>query len=231
MADLRPEVAEGLGLFVIVFAGGGAILAGGGLVAVALAWAFAVAVMVYAVGHVSGAHFNPAITLAFAVTGHFPMRRVLSYVAAQLAGALLAALLLHAIGDPGRIATHPAFRVGLGEAFLVEAVATAVLAFVIIAVATDQRAAQGFAGLAIGLTVGLDILWAGPLTGASLNPARTLGPALAAWTWTAAWLYVAAPVAGACAGMAAYEWLRPGRKPEPALGALGPVHLAGETKP
>lgn len=223
MADLRPEAAEALGLFVIVFCGGAAVFAGGGLVGVALAWAFAVAVMVYSVGHVSGAHFNPAITVAFAAMGHFPWRRVLPYVGAQVVGALLAALVIRAIGDPARIATHPGFGVGLGEAFLVEAIATAVLAFVIIAVATDRRAAQGLAGLAIGLTVGLDILWAGPLTGASMNPARTLGPALAAWTWRAAWLYLLAPTVGACAGMAAYECLRPGHKPERVLGALGPV--------
>lgn len=233
MPDLRPEAAEAVGVFFIVLAGGAAILTGAGGLAVALAFGLAVAVLIYALGHLCGAHFNPAITVAFALTGHFPWRRVASYVAAQLAGAIVAAVVLRAVfGDVGPVATHVGEGTALWVAVLVEVLASFLLALVIIGVATDNRAAQGLAGLAIGLTVTLDALWAGPLTGASMNPARSLGPALVAMDGALVWLYLLAPLVGACAGMATYEWLRQGRKPQPgeALGALGPVHLDGKTE-
>jgi len=114
------------------------------------------------------------------------------------------------------------------QAILVEALASFLLAFVIIAVATDRRAAPGAAGLAIGLTVTVDALWAGPLTGASMNPARSLGPALAAGALGGLWLYLTVPVVGACLGMAAYGFLRGGSKPEAPLGSLGAFDLREE---
>lgn len=226
--DLRPEGAELLGVFFLVLAGGGAILVGAGSLAIALAFGFAVAVLVYALGHVCGAHFNPAITLAFAVTRHFPWRRVPGYVAAQVLGALLAAgVLAWWHGDIGQTTTEVRFDIAAPAAFAIEALATFLLAFVIIAVATDERAAQGFAGLAIGLTVTVNSLWAGPLTGAGTNPARSLGPALVAGRWGDLWLHIAAPLIGACLAMLAYEWLRASSRPRTgeALGALGRIHL------
>ena len=226
MPDLRPEAAEAVGVFFLLLAGGAAILAGQGGLAVALAFGFVVAVMIYALGHVSGAHFNPAITLAFAATGHFPRRRVASYLLAQGLGAVAALLLLRALfGDVAPVVTRTGLALPLAAS--VEALASFLLAFVIIAVATDRRAAAGFAGLAIGLTVALNSLWAGPLTGSSTNPARSLAPAVVAGDLAGLWLYLLVPVAGACAGMFAYEALRRGRKPVPgeALGALGPVDV------
>lgn len=233
--DLRPEAAEAVGVFALVFAGCGAIMTNAqtgalGHTGVALTFGLIILVMIYALGHVSGAHFNPAITVAFAATGHFPWRRVPSYALAQVAGAILGAaalrLVLGSVADVG--ATVPAPGLAVPAAFALEAVATFFLALVIIGVATDRRAAPGIAGLAIGFTVALDALFAGPLTGASMNPARTLGPALVSGTWTDAWLYMVAPALGAVLAMALYEWLRKGHVPkagEP-LGALGPFRLA-----
>ncbi len=236
--DLRPAFAEALGAFALVLAGCGAIMANAetgalGHVGVALTFAFVIAVMVYALGHVCGAHFNPAITLAFAATGHFPWRRVPSYVLAQAAGATAAALALRLLlGDVAREgATALGAGVGPLQGFVLEALATFLLAFVIVAVATDRRAAPGVAGLAIGLTVGLDALAFGPFTGASMNPARSLGPALASGSFAGLWLYLTAPIVGAVAGMLAYEALRPGRlgiEAKEPLGALGPVPALSE---
>ncbi len=234
LMDIRPEAAEALGVFALVFAGAGAIMADAttgelGHVGVSLVFGFVILAMVYALGHVSGAHFNPAITLAFAATGHFPWHRVPGYVLAQTVGAVVAALLLRAILGP--VADVGATRldgVTNGQGFLLETLATFFLAFVIVGVATDRRAAPGAAGLAIGLTVALGALFAGPFTGASMNPARTLGPAVASGAWDHVWLYLGAPVLGAVLAMATYEALRPGRlaiKPKTALGALGPIDL------
>ena len=147
-------------------------------------------IMIYAVGHISGAHFNPAVTLAFAVSRHFPLARVLAYWAAQLAGALGAALVLRgSLGDVAHVgATLPAGSDG--QAFLWEAVLSFFLMFVIMAVATDARAVGEAAAIAIGGTVGLDAMFGGPITGASMNPARSLGPAIAAGDFTSIWVYL-----------------------------------------
>lgn len=234
MTDRRPELAEALGTFFLVLAGCGAAMTGaGGLVGVALAFAFVILVLVYALGHVSGAHFNPAVTLAFALTGHFPWRRVASYALAQAAGATAAALALRVlVGNVANLgATTPA--VPAWQAFGLETLATFLLAFVIVAVATDPRAARGASGLAIGLAVGADALAFGPLTGASMNPARSLGPALASGSFAGLWIYLAAPVLGAALAMGAYAFLRSGslrvESHEP-LGALGPVEALEEER-
>ena len=169
--------------------------------------------MIYATGHLSGAHINPAVTLAFTLTRHFPGRDAVAYIAAQLAGASAGAFLLLAAwpdkpADLG--ATVPS--VGAGTAFLYEFVLTAFLMFVIIAVATDTRAVGAAAAIAIGGTVGLDALFGGPITGASMNPARSLGPALASGAWTDFWLYIAGPIAGAAVGALAYQFVRGGAR-------------------
>jgi MIP family channel proteins len=225
MTDLRPEAAEAVGTFFLLLAGGAAILAGQPGWLVALAFGGVVAVLVYALGHLSGAHFNPAVTLAFAATGHFPWRRVPSYVLAQLAGAVLACVVLLGLGDlrpvvaAGRLTGLPAFAA--------EGLATALLTFTIIAVATDRRAAPGVAGLAIGLAVFLGALVAGPLTGAAMNPARALAPAVLAGRLDGLPVHLAGPLAGGLAGMAGYEALRRGRKPaaKQVLGSAGPFQL------
>ena len=211
----RRSGAEGLAAFALVFAGCGAIVAdevyGGalGTVGVALVFGLIIMVMVYATGHLSGAHINPAVTLAFTLTRHFPARDAVAYIGAQLTGALLPALLLLAIWpeQPAELgATIPS--VGSGSAFVYEIVLSALLMFVIIAVATDTRAVGAAAAIAIGGTVGLDALFGGPVTGASMNPARSFGPALASGEWSDFWLYALGPVIGAAIGALAYQLIR-----------------------
>jgi aquaporin NIP len=211
----RRAVAEGLAAFALVFAGCGAVIANAthdgslGTVGIGLVFGLVIMVMVYATGHLSGAHINPAVTVAFTLTRHFPLRDAFAYVIAQLAGATAGAFLLLAAwsNKPARLgATVPA--VSAGTALLYEVVLTAFLMFVIIAVATDTRAVGAAAALAIGGTVGLDALFGGPVTGASMNPARSFGPALASGTWHDLWIYVVGPVAGAALGAFAYQFIR-----------------------
>jgi MIP family channel proteins len=201
--------------FALVFAGCGAIVAddvyGGALGAVGIAVVFGLVIMamVYATGHLSGAHINPAVTVAFTVTRHFPAREALVYVAAQLIGAAAGALLLLAVwpSAPANVgATAP--TVGTGSALTYELVLTAILMFVIVAVATDTRAVGAAAAIAIGGAVGLDALFGGPVTGASMNPARSFGPALASGQWADLWIYVVGPLVGATAGAIAYQLVR-----------------------
>jgi len=211
----RRAAAEGLAAFALVFAGCGAIVAnavyGGtlGAVGVSLVFGLIVMAMVYATGHLSGAHINPAVTVAFTLTRHFPAREAAVYVAAQVAGAVVAALVLLAIwpDQPAQLgATIP--TVSVGSAFVYEAILTAFLMFVIVAVATDTRAVGAAAAIAIGGTVGLDALFGGPVTGASMNPARSLGPALASGELADLWIYLTAPFAGAALGAVAYQLVR-----------------------
>ncbi|MBN1530479.1 MAG: MIP family channel protein [Thermoleophilaceae bacterium] len=211
----RRAAAEGLAAFALVFAGCGAIVTDDrygsalGTVGIALVFGLIVMVMVYATGHLSGAHINPAVTLAFTVTRHFPPRDALAYVAAQVAGAVAGALVLLAVwtSKPAALgATVP--TVGAGSALVYEILLTAFLMFVIMAVATDTRAVGAAAAIAIGGTVGLDALFGGPVTGASMNPARSLGPAVAAGEWTDTWIYLLGPAIGAVAGAFAYQVVR-----------------------
>lgn len=214
----RRAAAEALAAFALVFAGCGAIVADAryeealGAVGVGLVFGLIIMVMVYATGHLSGAHINPAVTIAFTLSRHFPPRDAAAYVAAQLAGATAGALLLLAVwpDQPAALgATVPS--VGVGSAVVYELALTAFLMFVIMAVATDTRAVGAAAAIAIGGTVGLDALFGGPVTGASMNPARSFGPALAAGEWQDFWLYVLGPVAGAALGAVAYQFVRGAR--------------------
>jgi aquaporin NIP len=178
-------------------------------VGIALSFGLVIMVMVYATGHLSGAHINPAVTAAFTLTRHFPARDAVAYVAAQCAGAIAAALVLLAVwpSTPADLgATVPS--VGVGSAVVYEAVLTALLMFVIMAVATDTRAVGPAAAIAIGGAVGLDALFGGPVTGASMNPARSLGPALTAGQWSDFWIYLVGPLVGAGLGAFAYQVVR-----------------------
>ena len=165
-------------------------------------------VMIHATGHIAGAHFNPAVTLAFATVGRFPWREVPGYCIGQcLAACVAAAALWGCFADPVTLgATVPSGT--LAQSFALECVLTFFLMFVITAVATDSRAIGSNAGLAIGSTVALCALMGGPVSGASMNPARTLGPALISGEWTAAWIYFVAPVMGAILGAALYRFIR-----------------------
>ena len=219
----RRCLAEAFATFALVFAGCGALVLdherGGSLGAVGIAATFGlvIMVMVYATGHLSGAHINPAVTIAFSSSRHFPVRDALAYVPSQLAGAVAGALLLRLVwsGTPADLGpTHP--TVGDGAALTYEIVLTAILMFVIMAVATDTRAVGAAAAIAIGGTVALDSLFAGGATGASMNPARSFGPALVASSWSDIWIYLAGPLVGAVAGGVLYQLVRGGQtRPEP----------------
>jgi len=217
---LRRATAEGLAAFALVFAGCGAIITNSthrgvlGAVGVSLVFGLVIMAMIYATGHLSGAHINPAVTVAFTLTRHFPGRDAVAYIAAQLIGATAAAFVLAAAWSekPANLgATVPS--VGVATALLYEALLTAFLMFVIIAVATDTRAVGAAAALAIGGTVGLDALFGGPITGASMNPARSFGPALASGEWHEFWIYIVGPVIGAAAGAFAYQFIRAPQTP------------------
>src|SRR6478609_3675338 len=217
---LRSLFAEGIGTFALVFAGAGAIMVDAnthalGHIGVAITFGLVIMAMIYAVGHVSGAHFNPAVTFAFALTRHLAWPRVAAYWAAQLAGALLAAALLR--GSLGNIA-HVGATLPAGsqaQSFLWELIMTAFLMFVILAVATDTRAVGEAAAIAVGATIGFDAMFGGPISGASMNPMRSLGPAIVSGDLHALWLYIAAPVLGASIGAVLYQFIR-GESPSPA---------------
>ncbi len=222
----RRALAEGVATFALVFAGCGAIVANAerdqalGTVGIAAVFGLAILAMIYATGHLSGAHINPAVTVAFTLTRHFPTRDAAAYIPAQLTGAVAAALLLRLTweGTPADLgATVPS--VGATAALAYELVMTALLMFVIVAVATDTRAIGEAAAIAIGATVGLDALFGGDVTGASMNPARSFGPALVAGEWTQFWIYVVGPVSGAALGAILYQAIRaPSGDPSPRTG-------------
>jgi len=205
-----------------VFAGCGAIIVnaerGGslGAVGVSLVFGLVIMAMIYATGHISGAHFNPAVTLAFTVGRHFPRREALAYIPVQLVAATVAAFTLRLVweGTPAELgATVPS--VGGAAAVTYEFILTAFLMFVIMAVATDTRAVGPAAAIAVGGTVGLDALFGGGVTGASMNPARSFGPALVANEWTAFWVYLVGPLGGALVGALLYQAVRGGTATAP----------------
>jgi MIP family channel proteins len=227
---IRSLVAELIGTLALVFAGAGAIMVDAqthalGHVGVAISFGLVIMVMIYAVGHISGAHFNPAVSFAFALSRHFPWPRTIAYWLAQATGAVIAAAILR--GSLGNIA-HVGATLPAGserQSFLWEAVLTFFLMLVIMAVATDSRAVGEAAAIAIGGTVGLDAMFGGPVSGASMNPARSLGPALVSGDLHALWLYLSAPLVGAGIGALVYQFLR---GEEARAGAHRPVESEGE---
>jgi len=219
----RKTCAEFIGTFAIVFGGCGAIavdqISGGviGHLGIATTFGLIVMTMVYATGHISGAHLNPAVTLAFAATRHFPIREIAPYIVAQLLGAA-AGSALHAYSLPGILELQsPGAALSFGvtatadgtfsTAFIWEFVLTFFLMFVIMAVATDTRAVGKAAGLAIGATVWFCALFGGPISGASMNPARSFGPALFAGDWGNFGAYLAGPILGALAAAFVYKYI------------------------
>ena len=235
--DWRRYAAEAIGTFALVAVGPGAVMVSAsthafGHTGVALAFGLVIAFVVAATGHLSGAHINPAVTIGFWSVRRFPAREVMPYVVAQCAGATASALTLRWIlGPVGALgATVPALS--LGRAFAVEFGYSALLAFVIMGVATDERAPAGVAPFALGATVFAGALVTGPLTGGSFNPARSLGPAFAGGGWTAHWLYWLAPIAGMVSAMHLYERLRAASVPDVpkniAFGVEGPIYAERE---
>jgi MIP family channel proteins len=222
---LRRYACEFLGTFALVFFGCGTrIMVRGetqdfaGILMVHITFGFTIAVMVYTVGHISGAHFNPAITLGFATARRFPWRYVFPYWLAQFAGVLFAST-MHFLLFPDKAAyahygaTTP--KIGLGQALVLEIILTFLLMLVSMAVATDRRVNKVAAGIAVGFTIILCGLFGNSLTGGSMNPARSLGPAVFAGSYAldTIWIYFLGPVIGALLGAFVYEGIR-GEKEE-----------------
>jgi MIP family channel proteins len=210
----RQIVAEAIGTFILVFAGTGAVMVNqiseGAVTHLGVSFVFGavVAALIYTLGHISGAHFNPAVTLAFWVSGFFSKKHVIAYILAQSLGAIAAsALLLLSLGNVAQLGATLPLNDNWLQAFILEMVLTFILMFVILGSGLDRRAPIGFAGVAIGLTVGLEAAFMGPITGASMNPVRSLGPAFVGGIWQHHWLYWAAPILGAQLAVWVYRQL------------------------
>ena len=209
---VRRGVAEFVGTFALIFVGAGAVVYGD-LVGIALANGLAIAVMVSAVGFISGGLFNPAITLAFLVTRRISGALAVWYWLIQFSAAALAAVLLRWVlpgqaQTPAHLGAPSLNHVSAGQGLVIEAVLTFFLVWVVFATAVDERGAfKQIAGLAIGLTITLDALMGLGLTGAAMNPARALGPMLANAHWNNWWVWFVGPGAGAVIAGSLYEWL------------------------
>lgn len=216
---LRRAVAEFIGAFTLIFIGAGAAVAANSvhdpsLIGVAIANGLAIGVMVSAMGHISGGHFNPAITFGFLVTRRIKPNLAVIYWIAQFGGAAVAALLVHdLIPRAATEAVHlgvPAIGNGVdaSSAFALEAIMTFFLAWVVFASAVDEEGTfKSIAGLAIGLTISIDVLFGGPFTGAAMNPARAFGPQLVGDYWSNGWVWYAGPALGAIGAALLYEFL------------------------
>jgi MIP family channel proteins len=210
---VRTCAAEALGTCALVLFGCGAIAVDMrtgelGQLGVALAFGLVIAVMIYALGHISGAHLNPAVSVAFAIGGQMSWSRASRYVVAQVAGAIAAAFVLSLTLGPDADSGVTAPTIPSLSALAWEAGATFVLVLVICAVATDERAVGEAAAIAIGAAVALGAIVAGPLTGGSMNPARSIGPALVAGDTSDLWLYLVGPLIGAVGATTAYRLMR-----------------------
>jgi len=220
---MRRGVAEFVGTFTLIFIGGGAgIVSHSDIVAVALANGLAIGIMVSNLGHISGGHFNPAITLGFVATRRIKIGLAAAYWFFQLLGAICAAFLLRYFFTQLAVkvtAPAPAAHFSDWKAFLLELIMTFFLVWAVWATAVDERGAfKAIAGLAIGLTITIDVFVGGPVTGAAMNPARAFGPELAGNTWTGWWIYWIGPIAGAIIAAGGYEFLYLGPAEPPVVG-------------
>lgn len=228
---LRKCLAEFIGAFLIVFGGCGAVVANAcsdgavGHSGIAISFGLIVMTLIYSLGHISGAHFNPAVTLSFALFRHFPAKEILPYILAQILGCVCASFVHEITISPGFLSLHPESALPLGvtqpfdgswlTAFIWELILTAILMMVVMAVATDYRAVGGVAGVAIGATVLFEAMFAGPICGASMNPARSFGPALISADFSHISAYIAGPVMGALLGAWVYNLMRCSKSSKP----------------
>ncbi|XP_031264743.1 aquaporin NIP1-2-like [Pistacia vera] len=217
---MQKIIAEMVGTWLLIFAGCASMIVNINndkvvtLPGIAFVWGFTVMVLIYSVGHISGAHFNPAVTIAFAASKNYPWKQVPAYIFSQVVGSTLAAGALRLVFNGKE--DHFAGTLPAGsymQSFVIEFISTFYLMFVISAVATDTRAIGELAGLAIGSTILVDVLFAGPITGASMNPARSLGPAIVSKEFKDLWIYLVAPVLGAVSGAWVYNMVRFTDKP------------------
>ncbi|KAK7306465.1 hypothetical protein VNO77_44406 [Canavalia gladiata] len=221
---LQKLAAEAAGTYFLIFAGCASVVVNLGndkvltFPGISIVWGLTVMVLVYSLGHISGAHFNPAVTIAHASTKRFPFKQVPAYIIAQVIGSLLASGTLRLIFNgksdyfPGTVPAGSDL-----QAFVIEFIITLFLMLVISGVATDNRAIGELAGLVVGSTVLLNVLIAGPITGASMNPARSLGPAIVYNEYRGIWIYLVSPILGAVAGTWIYNFLRYTTKPVPEI--------------
>ncbi|XP_076937216.1 aquaporin NIP2-1-like [Bidens hawaiensis] len=210
----RKVVAEVVATFLLVFVTcGSAALATSderkvSQLGASVAGGLIVTVMIYAVGHISGAHMNPAVTLAFATVGHFPWIQVPIYTAAQFTGSILASFALRIMLEPiTNLGTTTPSGTGL-QALIMEIIVTFSMMFVTSAVATDSKAVGELAGMAVGSAVCITSILAGPVSGGSMNPVRTIGPAIASNNYTGIWVYIVGPVIGTLSGVSCYTFIR-----------------------
>jgi aquaporin Z len=211
---MKKLCAEALGTFALVFAGTGAIVinqvTGGTIthVGIALTFGLVILAMIYTFGDISGAHFNPAVTLGFWLARRFPVRDVAPYIASQCVGALLASAVLRLLFPHNQLlgATMPAGSEL--QSFVLETILTFFLMLTILDVSTGAKEKGITAGIAVGSVIGLEAIFAGPISGASMNPARSLAPALVSLHLEHLWLYLAAPILGACLAMPACRCVR-----------------------
>jgi aquaporin Z len=217
---LRACLAEFIGTFALVFVGTGAIMIDSltgqiGHIGVAMAFGLVIGVMVYSLGHISGAHFNPAVSIGFLFSKRYEKNQMFFYVLSQITGAVFASgLLLLVFGNVANLgATLP--QGGWTQSFVLEIAMTFFLMFVIVSVATDSRVKPEVSGFAIGGAVAMNSLFGGPISGASMNPARSLGPAIIGGIIKFQEIYIVAPVIGSIIAVAAYQFIRKNEKSEP----------------
>ncbi|CAM8882040.1 unnamed protein product [Rhodiola kirilowii] len=215
----QKAVAELIGTFFIVFAGCGVVAINqhyGNVTfpGVCVTWGLIVMVMIYTVGHISGAHFNPAVTITFALFRHFPYKQLPLYIVVQVFGSLMASGVLCLLLDITQANSFASARSGSAvQALFMEIIVTFLLMFVIAGVATDDRAVGELAGFSIGMTLLLNVFVAGQISGASMNPARSIGPAIVLNDYNGLWIYIAGPTIGAILGGGAYHLIRFTDKP------------------
>jgi aquaporin Z len=216
---MRKHVAELIGTFALVFCGTGAIIineqTNGAVthVGVAITFGLIVMAMIYALGSISGAHINPAVTIAFAIANRFQLKEVPSYIIAQLVGAFLASLILKLLFPDNQLlgTTMPAGSAI--QSFVLELILTFFLMLVIINVSQGSKELGMFAGIAIGSVVLLEAMFAGPICGASMNPARSIAPAFVSGNLQHLWIYICAPVIGAIFAIGVWNYLKLNREP------------------
>ena len=211
---MQRYISEFIGTFALVFCGPGAIIindvSGGSITHIAIAVTFGLIVMamIYSICEISGAHINPAVTIAFCISGRFDKKEVLPYITAQIIGALLASGVLYLLFPLHQTqgATIPLDSVI--QCFILEVILTFILMFVVINVSTGSKETGTMAGIAIGGVVGLEAMFAGPITGASMNPARSIAPAIFSGNLDHLWLYIIAPIIGALLAIIAFRTIK-----------------------
>ncbi len=214
MENIKKYVAEGIGTFALVFCGAGSIIVNqetGGVVTqvgIAITFGLIVMVMIYALGEISGAHLNPAVTIGFWLAGEFSKREIIFYFFAQVIGAIGASMALHLL-FPENQTLGASLPSGTAlQSFVFEFILTFILMFVILFTSKGNNTQKMFAGVAVGSVVLLEALFAGPVCGASMNPARSIGPALISGHLEHLWIYLSAPFAGAALSAAVWKWLK-----------------------